>query len=480
MKAGFHECDITPAVGMEQPGGYGKAYIRGIHGPLRVRAAVIDDGSERVALVGVDTCVLQPAPAMQCVRRTIEAKCGIPANHILIGASHTHNGGPFQGILAGDFADAPELIRRLAGEYSPQVNEVYAEWVFGQIVTAVCEADRRREGARLSAGSGREDQAGVNRRFRMKNGRSYTHPGKGNPDILEPAGPTDPEVGVLTAWRPSGELLGCIINYACHGTTFGSSLVSADWIGFLNEAIKGAMRTTGPAVFLQGASGDVTQVNNQSLRENEFGERWSRYVGTRVAAEALKVMVTADRGELAPVRAATKMLPLSRRLPSPERLAECRRIVEAGLASGATGTTEWTFAKEIVLLDHLVHKQPEALVEVQAIQVGPVVFLANPCEDFCQFGLDIKQASPFPFTYVVELANGCSGYVPTEDAFLPSGGGYETVLTAYSNLETSVGRKIAEASLELARSFSPGTLPQGQQVERAGVPWSYGVLGPDV
>jgi hypothetical protein len=480
MKAGFYVCDITPAVSMEQPGGYGKAYIHGIHDALSVRAAVIDDGRERVALVGIDTCELQPAEVIMRARRAIEEQCGIPADHVVIGASHTHNGGPFPGLFADDFAAAPDLIRQLVQEYSPLANRLYVDWVLGQIASAVCEADRRREDALLSVGSGREDQAGVNRRFRMKNGRSYTHPGKGNPDILEPAGPIDPEVGVLAAWRPNGDLLGCIVNYACHGTTFGGSLVSADWIGYLDSTIRGAMRTTGPAVFLQGAAGDITQVDNQSRRENEFGERWSRYVGTRVAAEALKVLATAERGELAPVRAIARTLAFARRLPSPERLEQSRRIVEDGISSGRTETTEWTFAKELILLDYLAQRQPEALVEVQAIQVGPAVFLSNPSEYFCQWGLDIKRASPFPFTYVVELANGCSGYVPTEDAFLPSGGGYETVLTAYSSLTVNAGRKIAETSVELARSLSPGAILQGPQVKTVGQPWSYGVLGPDV
>ena len=480
MKAGFYECDITPAVGMEQPGGYGKAYIQGIHDPLCVRAAVIDDGAERIALVGIDTCELQPAEVMARARRAIEEQCGIAADHVLIGASHTHNGGPFPGLFADDFAAAPDLIRRLVQDYSPLANRLYVDWVLGQVVTAVCEADRRREEALLAVGSGSEGQAGVNRRFRMRNGRSYTHPGKGNPDILEPAGPIDPEVGVLAAWRPNGDLLGCIVNYACHGTIFGGSLVSADWIGYLNSTIKGAMQMAGPAVFLQGAARDITQVDNQSRRENEFGEHWSRYVGARVAGEAIKVLVTAARGELAPVRAAARTLTFARRLPSPERLEQCRRIVEDGIPSGRTETTEWTFAKEIVLLDYLAQRQPEVPVEVQAIQVGPTVFLANPAEYFCQLGLDIKQASPFPFTYVVELANGCTGYVPTEDAFLPSGGGYETVLTAYSNLTVSAGRKIAETSIELARSLSPGAVPQVPQAERVGAPWSYGVLGPDL
>jgi len=131
------------------------------------------------------------------------------------------------------------------------------------------------------------------------------------------------------------------------------------------------------------------------------------------------------------------------------------------------------------LLDAIIQKQPVAEVEIQAVQVGPSVFITNPAEFFVRFGLDLKKASPFPFTWPVELANDCVGYVPTEEALGPKGGGYETRLTCYSNLEPSAGRQFVEAGLELAREMIPGKVPEPATAPQ-GKPWSYGSVPPEL
>ncbi len=207
MKVGFAETDITPELGMEQPGGYGKSYHRTIHDPCKVRAAVFDDGKKRVALVGVDGIAVH-REMVQAARATIQEKCGIAAEAILIGASHSHSSGPIFGVRPGEYDDASSLVQKLAYEKSTCVDAGYYDHCLKQIIVAVCQADASRVGARCGVGSGHEDKVAFNRRFRMKNGLSYTHPRQGNPDIVEPAGPIDPEVGVIGAWDKEGKAAG--------------------------------------------------------------------------------------------------------------------------------------------------------------------------------------------------------------------------------------------------------------------------------
>jgi hypothetical protein len=310
----------------------------------------------------------------------------------------------------------------------------------------------------------------------MKNGRTFTHPGQNNPDIVEPAGPIDPEVGVIGMWDKQGNLLGCMVDFACHATTSPGG-ISANYIYYLERTIRGMFGPQTVVVFLAGACGDVTQVDNRNPSTNPDAARWAQQVGGSVGAEAVKVLVAMQPSTLTPVAAQSVVLDIPRRRPTSQRVRKCMELVQKDPQE--VDPTEWLFAKEIVLLDAMLAKRPTVEVEVQAIQIGPAVLVANPSEFFCQLGLDIKAKSRFAFTFPVTLANGCVGYVPTAEAFGEHGGGYETRLTSYSNLQITAGPRIVAAALDLLSRMTPAELPAPPKPPPFKNSWTYGNVPPE-
>lgn len=470
MRAGFAERDITPAIGMEVPGGYSKSFCREIHDPCKVRAGVFDDGRKRVALISVDGGFVF-RPEVQKIRAEIQARCGIAPECVLVGATHSHSSGPLGIVQPGEYDHAPAEVQKLAYEKSSCADAGYLKLVFERTVEAVCEADRLRAPVRAGVGKGVAEKIAFSRRLRMKGGKTYTHPGQGNPDSVEYAGPVDPEVGVLGVWGADDRLAGCIVNFACHATTSPRG-ISANYIYYLEKMIRGFHGDQAIVVFLPGYSGDVTQVDNLSPFANPGGDQWAQIVGGQIGAEAAKALLTMARGTLLPLDARSVLLSISRRKPDPRRVQAAHAI--ATKDPKETDPTTWAFSKEIVLLNALMEKSVTADVEVQAIQVGPAVFLTSPGEMFCEYQLDEKKRSPFPFTFCVSVANGFNGYIPTPEAFMPAGGGYETRLTSCSNLEPGAGQKIVDTGVEMASRMTPGQVPRRAAAPPFRQAWSYG------
>ena len=428
--AGFARVDLTPPVGAEMPGGFGKHPSEGIHDPLWSEAAYFDDGTTQLAGVGVELIMI-PRDTVESARSQAEKRCGIPGRNILIGASHTHNGGP---VVECFGVDSDPAYCTLAAE---------------KIADSIVQAHDNAVEARVSSGLGSEGTVGFNRRFKMKDGTVKTHPGKMNADIVEPEGPMDPDVGVIAVENAEGKLLGCIVNHALHGTTIGGNQVSADWIYYLRSTIRGGIGSDIGVVFLNGACGDVTQVDNRNARPGEFGEAWARRVGMTVGAEALKVLARAEFKPEVKLGAAAETLQLAiRDLAGSDEELVARESPATGLGSGG----DKVYLREAGLVRAMKAKSPTVDVEVQTLRIGDAAIASNPAEYFCQLGLNIKKGSPWKPTMVAELANGYSGYCPTAEAF--KGGGYEVRTARSSYLAPGSGEQIVEASVKLLNQLA--------------------------
>ncbi|MCS7192096.1 MAG: neutral/alkaline non-lysosomal ceramidase N-terminal domain-containing protein [Armatimonadetes bacterium] len=429
MLVGFAQTDITPPIGAAIPGGFQERISTGIHDPLYATACVIDNGQMVLAIVSVDALSVKRS-IVEKARSLVESRCGIPAQNILIAATHTHCGGP------------------IANVFESKANENYCEFVADKISQAIVKAFEVRVEAQLSISVGHESRVAFNRRFIMSDGRHQTHPGKGNPNIVRPAGPTDPNVGILAFKGKDDTMLGFIVNFACHCTVMNGTEFSADYPFYLSETLRKQFGDQCLTVFLQGASGDVTQVANTLQREPEFGEEWAWRIGTRLGGEVIKAVALADFSENPHLQSIRSILQLHRR-QVPEKMLDRAKQT---LKDKSAPEVERIYAREILLLAEEVKERPFLNAEVQVLAIERCAIVAIPGELFCQLGLDIKRASPFPVTFVATCANGMVGYLPTADAF--TGGGYEVRLARSSQLVPDAGSQIVGVALQLLHSLA--------------------------
>jgi neutral ceramidase len=427
LRVGAAAVPITPPLGIPMAGYYSERGAQGVHDDLQAKAIVIEAGGRAAALIVLDL-ITTPRALVDEARREIERTTRLRGGDVMISATHTHTG--------------PVLDRNSAFGGKSDVVRDYLSGLPAKIAEAVRQAEARLAPARALAACGREDSIAFNRRFLMRDGREITHPGKpGTPhhaEIVAPAGPTDPEVGVLAFRHPGGKVAGVVVNFTCHCTVNGGDQFSPDYVGPLRQHLRAAYGEAVPVCFLQGACGDVTQVDNRSTAR-ESGPEYADLFGRKLAAEVVRVVNRAAWLKEAKTAAATVPVTLAIR-PDPD---PDRERPAFGLGSGRL--QEQVYAREREKVAELRRTTPTPTTEVQALRVGPLAVVTNGAEYFCEYGLRIKQCSPVKPTWFVGYANDYLGYVPTAQAFVA--GGYEPRTARNSRFAIDTGQRLVEGAL---------------------------------
>jgi len=254
---------------------------------------------------------------------------------------------------------------------------------------------------------------------------------------VRPAGPTDPDVGVLALERPDGTPIAAAINYALHYVGGGPGLeVSADYFALVEEELNRMVGAGFPVLVANGCCGDINNINFREPHPprpspDPWAQAW--HVARVLAAESLKVWEQGLRHPQAPLGATAKEVPVPRRATPPAELHRARQIAAQSFEASGLSVIDWQYAQEAVLVDRL----PPVLDSlVTAGRVGEAAWVGLPGEVFCAFGLAIKGKSPFRHTMPIELANDYLGYICTPEGI--EQGGYETWL-ARSSLPTGEG-----------------------------------------
>jgi neutral ceramidase len=415
-RVGAAALDITPPLGIPLAGYYHERGAEGVLDPLFCRALVIERDGQRAALVTLDIISIT-RPITDAARAAIEQATGIPGTHVLISATHAHTG--------------PELAQRgkrsedMGGAQQHTVE--YTASLPGRIAECVRLANEQRDGAQLHFTRGQCDHLAYNRRYYMRDGSVGWNPGKLNPDIVMPAGPTDPEVGIVYVEKPGAagptQSVATYVNFAMHPDTTGGNKYSADWPGALGRVLASYH---GPQHITLVGNGTCGNINNfdffwQWPNSGPFEQnRISAILGGAVF-QAYKDLRPVGDGALG-VR--TEIVELALPEISAEEIEAAKQTVAA--VHDDSGGHFMQLVSAYRALDVAGRAGKPHQVEVQVISLGQdVAWVGLPGEVFVELGLAIKKRSPFGLTCVVELANECIGYIPDRRSYAE--GNYEPV-----------------------------------------------------
>ncbi len=392
-------------------------------GELRAVAVVVEKpGAGKVAIVACDVLWVTRA-IVDAAAAEIERTTGVPASHVLVNATHSHH--------------APGTAPAHAFDSS----EKFADEMRRGIVKSVQDANARLTEASFFFKLGEEQTVGANSRLLLRDANvSWLNPMGEAGDFVQPTGPFDPQLPVLDFRAPDGRTLALIYNHSTHtiGTRSGRDVRSASFYGLAAQELE---RELGGVVnFLEGASGSTHNV---------------RGVPVPVAIERLKRAVLDARAGAEP-RPVTRVAAIKR--PFTYRVRQFDETVEAAKVDRYTAAYAKSSAARIGEIfatarrDLKPHQGEERTTWLQVIVIGDVAIVGVPAEYFTALGLDIKRRSPFPNTFIAELANDWIGYLPDREGHRL--GGYQTWTGLHSYAEAGTGERVADEAVKMLEELS--------------------------
>ncbi len=440
LKVGAAELDVTPPVGYRMAGYFNERISTGVHDPLMAKAIVLQQGRLTFAfvfndMVGVSEDITSKA------RELASKQTGIPARNIVICATHSHTGPLYDGALR-------EYFHKTAIEKSGMDSHEpldYSAFLVEQWVKVIAAAKAHLQPAQLEAGIAKQEGLSFNRRFWMKDGKVRFNPGRLNTNIVEPAGPIDPDVGILLARRPAvSEPFAGVTVFAVHSDTVGGTLFSADYEYFLQQTLRGAFGPQFISAFGLGTCGDLNHINVKEADDMKGFER-AEHIGNTLGQTVL-----AASKHLDPIaKPDLDMVSTTIRVPlkdvTPEQVVSGRAVVDH---LSDTNIDFLTKVEAVRFMD-LAHLGSSWPMEVQVFRLdADTAIVCLPCEIFVELGLEIKRNSPFKKTFVVEICNDRPSYVPTKKAFVE--GSYEVT---NARVKSGAGEMLVNAAVSLLKEL---------------------------
>ena len=401
FRAGAAMRKITPDHLIPISGGMGTPEMPiGFKGDLTVRAFVLEKGSTRIAIVGVDN-LGWPAYLGDRSRKLIK---GIAPENILIGATHAHS--------------CPDAYGFTDEKGNTGADLKYLDWCVTQIADAVNEAVSKLEPASLRTAVG---EAKGKIAFNYYAPQLY-----------------DPRCGVIQAialaGANKGKTIGTLVNYAVHPEILGTGrkLISPDLCGPLYDRIES--KVGGMAIFMNSAQGGMVTADVR-LENGKEANNWEEClrIGNLLADEALRIIEPSTASENPTLYCVSK--PITFPIDS-----EMMRYVFKHSPIAAAAGKDADYSK--------------VTTRMNLLNIGSAQVVTIPGEALPNIGFYIKRKMKSKQPFLFGLTNDAFGYMLTKEDF----GGFERYnYVSRTSLGEMTGTILEEEAIKLVNeSPQPG------------------------
>lgn len=440
FRAGAAAVDITPEkLPVSMTGSFQDRQATGVQDRLHARCLVLDDGQTQVAIVVCDSCLIT-RNVFDAAKQTASERTGLPVNRMMMSATHTHTA-PTAAPLAQCRPD-PEYVTLLTQRIAQSVIDAHARLEPAKIGWAMAQEPGELHNRRWFV----RPEAIQPNPFGRTDDRIQTNPRPGSEALIRPAGPIDPDLAIISVVSREGRPLALLANYGLHyvgGIPTGQ--LSADYFGEFARRVAQRLKAgeSFVGIMSNGASGDVNNINFREPQPQAAPLQRMREVADRLSDLTAATHQKIQHAESVRLAMVERTIDLAVRKPDAEEVERAKQLLQQAQDPNRLTTLE-LYAQETV---RLAEQDPTVSVKLQALRIGDLGIVSAPCEAFAEIGLEIKRRSPLQPTFLITLANGYSGYLPTPEQH--AAGGYETWRSGWSYLQVDASRKITENLVEM-------------------------------
>lgn len=404
FQVGFGRTDITPTYGVPLSG-YGNTHLRisnNIISDLWITCVAIRDAQGNdLLLISQD---LSNGYWASEVLPILSSATGIPQDHIMLASTHTHCG--------PDQTSGLQSIKDWKQEYLLQMTSA-AEAALADLA----EAD-------IYIGQTKTEDLSFVRHYLMSDG-SYAGDNFGdfvNNTIVDHAREVDPQLQVIRFDRSgAGKQNVLMVNWQCHpmwdaGMTRKN--VSADFIGTTRDYLE--EKTGDLFVYFQGAAGDHS---TRSRLPEEVRAKDAAEFGKLLGDCVLEAAGNLKKLDAAPIQVKQTQFEGNINHTMEDKLDLAQEVEDLYRKTDRdTGNKlAWEYGFSSVYHSNAVLRRSKyeatRTMEISAIRIGQLSFVAAPYEMFGSHGSAIKEGSPYESTFVLGYCNGAYGYIPNAEAY---------------------------------------------------------------